>query len=436
VTLRELPYQDEGAAFLASHKTALLADDPRLGKTIQSIKAADLAQALKVLVICPAGVVTNWKREIARHRRGDWSAFVTSYEKATGSDYKRILAQEWCVAIIDEAHYAKNLTAKRTKALYGTLARAGDKAIVSRALQVWLLTGTPMPNHAGELYPHLRALYPQAITSERTGQPWTYMQFVQRYCLLKSNGFGEQIVGSKNEDVLHAKLAGFMLRRRKKDVLHWLPPTTFEDLYIDGDLSGLPGEEIETARKALAEEGIEGLRRVAANGSVSTLRRLVGMAKVPAMRAWLADWLESAPADEKIVVFAHHTDVIESLYDGLHKSFVRISNTLSGVGGKARQIQIDRFRDDPSVRGIICRMSAEGVGISLARASEMVVVEPAWVPATNDQVYERIVDLGKTDPNTVRTAVIAGSIDEDIMAALSRKRSSIGAVIDGEKVAR
>jgi SNF2 family DNA or RNA helicase len=160
------------------------------------------------------------------------------------------------------------------------------------------------------------------------------------------------------------------------------------------------------------------------------------MAKVPAMRAWLADWLESTPADEKIVVFAHHTDVIESLYDGLHKSFVRISNTLSGVGGKARQIQIDRFRDDPSVRGIICRMSAEGVGISLARASEMVVVEPAWVPATNDQVYERIVDLGKTDPNTVRTAVIAGSIDEDIMAALSRKRSSIGAVIDGEKVAR
>lgn len=432
MTLQHFAYQDEGAAFLASKKTALLADDPRLGKTIQSIRAADLAMALRVLVICPAGVVENWRREIAKHRRGDWTAFVTSYDKAAGSDYKRVLAEQWDVAIIDEGHFCKNLTAKRTKAVYGANAKCGPDALASRAEQVWVLTGTPMPNHAGELYTHLRALYPQAITSERTGLPWTYMQFVNAYCLQRSNGFGQQIVGSKNEAKLHEKLAGFMLRRRKADVLGHLPPTRFEDLFIEGDLSGLPGEEIAAARAALTAEGIEGLRRVAANGSVSTLRRLVGMAKVPAMKAWLAEWLDNNPASDKIVVFCHHTDVIEALYDKLHVSFVRISNINEGHGGRARQRALDAFRDDPAVRGIICRMSAEGVGISLARANEMVVVEPAWVPATNDQVYERIVDLGKTDPNLVRTAMIAGSIDEDIMRALGRKRRSIGAVVDGE----
>lgn len=428
MTLLDLAYQDEGAAFLAGRKTALLADDPRLGKTIQSIRAADIAMALKVLIICPAGVVENWRREIAKHRRGDWSAFVTSFEKAAGSDHKRILAQQWCICIIDEIHYLKNLTAKRTVAVYGDKAKMGADALAARAQQVWGLSGTPMLNHAGEMYPHLRALHTAAITSERTGQPWTYQQFIVTYCQMQSNGFGDKIVGSKNEAKLHAKMDGWMLRRRKKDVLKHLPPTRFEDLFIEGDVTGLPGDEIELVRKALAEEGIKGLGRVAANGSVSTLRRLVGMAKVPAMRSWLAEWLESNPPEDKIVVFCHHHEVIEALYDKLHVSFVRINRDTKKA---ERQAAIDRFRDDPSVRGIIARMSGEGVGISMARADEMIVVEPSWVPGVNDQVYERIVDLGKTDPNFVRIAMIAGSIDEDIQRACSRKSSSIEAVIDG-----
>lgn len=424
----DLEYQAEGARFLASRKAALLADDPRLGKTIQSIKAADLTHALDVLVVCPAGVVENWKKMIGRLRKGDWSAYVTSYEKAAGSDHRRLVEREWDVLIIDECHYVKNVTAKRTIALYGRGAKMDADAIAAHARQVWLLSGTPMPNHSAELYPHLRALYPDAIRSERTGVPWTYMQFVHAYCQLKSNGFGDQIVGSRNEAKLHGKLADFMLRRRKADVLKHLPPTRFEELYIEGDVTGLPGDEMGIVRKALAEEGVAGIRRIAANGSVSTLRRLVGMAKVPAMQAWLREWLESTLASDKIVVFAHHQGVIEALYDKLHVSFVRINQDTKKAD---REKLLERFRDDPSVRGIICRMSAEGVGISLARADEMVVVEPSWVPAVNDQVYERIVDIGKTNPNLVRIAVISGSIDEDIQRACARKMDSIAKVIDG-----
>ena len=65
------PYQIDGAAFLANRKAALLADDPGLGKTLQAIRALDLARVLKVLVVCPAGVVENWRREIAANREGD-----------------------------------------------------------------------------------------------------------------------------------------------------------------------------------------------------------------------------------------------------------------------------------------------------------------------------------------------------------------------------
>jgi len=425
-------YQKAGRDFLAGRRTALLADDPRLGKTVQTIHALDAAMVLKVLIVAPAGVTENWRREVQKLRRGDWSAFITSYEKAAGSDYARLLAQEWDVLVIDEAHMAKSITAKRTVALYGKGAECGPDALASRAAQVWILTGTPMLNHAGEMFTHLRALHPEAVMSERTGRPWTIHQFEQAYCRFKATGFGNKIVGSKNEDKLHAKLQGFMLRRRKADVLKHLPPLEFEDLWIEGDVTGLPGDEIEIVRKALAERGIEGLRVIAANGSVATLRRLTGMAKVPGMRTWLREWLESRPVDEKIVVFAHHHDVVESLYDGVHTAFVRV-NKFSKK--HERQAAIDRFKEDPAVRGIICRMSAEGVGISLARSSEMVVVEPSWVPKINEQVYERIVDIGKTDPCLVRTAIIANSIDEDIQRACIPKSQSFARIIDGENVA-
>lgn len=422
------PYQQAGVEFLAGRRAALLADDPRLGKTYQSVGACDRSFALRVLVICPAGVVENWKRKLPELRQGDWWAYVTSYEKAWGADHARIMAQEWDVLIVDEAHYAKDPTSKRTRALYGKNCAAGEDSIVSRAAQVWLLTGTPMLNHPGELFPHLRALAPEKIMTRNGRMPMTYSMFMQAFCEMRHNGFGLKPVGSKREAELNQILEGFMLRRTRAEVLGHLPPTAFEELYVEGDVSGIPGEEIDIVREVLAKDGIEGLRVAAANGSVSTLRRLTGIAKVPGVAQWTKDWLQSRPKDEKIVIFAHHKEVIEGLYDRLHLDFVRVE---SDVKARGRQKAIDAFQSDPAVRGIIVRMTGDGVGISLARADEMLVLEPSWVPAVNAQVYERIFDLGKTRKNLVRTVVIANSIDEDIQRAIVRKMQSISKVVDG-----
>lgn len=429
MTLLDLPYQAEGAAFLASRKTALLADDPGLGKSKQAIDACDLARVLKVLVICPASVVENWRREIAKYRMGDWSAYVTSYDRAAGADYKRLLAGEWDVLVLDEAHYLKNLTAKRTRLVYGEEAKMAAGAIAARAGQVWLLSGTPMPNNPSELYTHLRALHVDAIRSERTGLPWTFFQFVNAYCLLRSNGFGDQIVGSKNEAKLNAKLSGFMLRRRKADVLPQLPPLRFSELWLEGRLDGLDGEEAEAVRAALAKDGVEGLKRLAANGSVSTLRRLTGMAKAEPAAAWVTDWLDSTPADRKLVVFAHHKIVIDTLFDRLHTRAVRVDGSMKQ---SERQRSVDRLQKDPLVRVFIGQITAAGIGITLTAAADLLFVESSWVPAENEQAAQRIHRLGQENPCLVRYAMLAGSIDEQIQRACMRKMASIGAVVDGE----
>lgn len=421
------PYQEEGAVFLADRTAALLADDPGLGKTFQAIRAADRRMVLEVLVICPASVIDNWKGEIRKYSEGDWSATVVSYERACGAAYDDLMAREFDVLIIDEAHYLKGIESKRTKQIYGFTAKDGlnrIEALIDRAGAVWLLTGTPMPNHPAELFPHLRALYPEAIRSERTGKLWSIYQFIAGYCRTKSNGFGEQIVGAKNEAKLHRKLQGFMLRRRKADVLKDLPPLRFGELEVPGDLSALPPEEVEIVEKALAKGGFDALKDVA--GHVAVLRRLTGQAKVPATIAWLKDWL--AGSESKIVVFAHHKDVIARLAEPFGKAAVVLDGS---VPTHKRQGVVDAFQKDPKVRIFIGQMAAAGVGITLTAASDMLVVESSWVPAEIQQATQRIHRIGQTDPCLVRFVTIPGSIDEDIQRAVARKARMIDAVIEG-----
>jgi len=424
------PYQIEGIDFLASRKAALLADDPGLGKTFQAIKACDKARALYVLIICPAGVVENWKREIKAHREGDWSAVVVSFEKAMGSGRAALIAREWCALIVDEAHYLKSISAKRTANIYGKRAemRPKDYPVAGKAQQVWLLTGTPMPNNTSELYPHLRALAPETVSSEKTGLPWTLYQFQAAYCQMRNTGFGQTIVGSRNEEKLNGKLKSFMLRRRKADVLKDLPPMRFAELWLEGDVDGMELEDADAIREVLETEGVAGLRKLAFDGGVAKLRRLTGVAKALPAADWINTWLDSTPEDRKIVVFAHHHDVLDTLYDKLHTRAVQYHGHIKK---DERQRAVDRMQNDPSVRVFIGQITAAGVGLTLTAASDLLFVESSWVPAENDQAAQRIHRIGQTEPCLVRYAMLAGSIDEDIQRACMRKMSSISKVVDG-----
>lgn len=422
------PYQIAGAEFLASRKVALLADEPGLGKSLQAIRACDAVNASNVLIVCPASVVGNWRGEIAKFRQGNWSAYVTSFEAASGRDFDYLMGCRFDVLIIDEAHYAKSVTAKRTVALYGFTGEDGLEtapALVNRADAVWLLSGTPMPNNPAELYTHLRALAPERILSERTGKVWSIHQFVNGYCQTKHNGFSLQIVGARNEAKLHAKLDGFMLRRRQADVLKDLPEMRFGEVWLDGDLSALPPADVDMVRLALDKGGFDALKDIA--GHVAVLRRMTGTAKLPGAIAWVKDWLASTEPTRKIVLFAHHKDVVAGIVKAF-PSFAVIDGSKSQV---QRDTAVKRFQTDPLARGFIGQNTAAGVGITLTAASDMLVLEPSWVPAENDQIVKRIHRIGQKASCLVRFAVIAGSIDEDIQRAALRKLRMIEKVIDG-----
>jgi len=439
------PYQVQGAQFLASKGRALLADEMGLGKSAQAIAACDAVCGVgdNVEVVCPASVVENWIREIERFKKGRWTYGVMSYDRAARMVAAGKMPSSIRVLILDEAHYLKNHKAKRTKAIFGDKCD-GSSGLVSRAKHVFCLTGTPTPNNPSELWPILRAVMPQAIAMQIQGlqnfkpddfvdlslsnmhsRPMAYWPFVQRYCVTRDNGFGIQIVKGKNLPELKARIAPWVLRRKKDEVLKDLPPIRFDELPLKGDLGTWQANialhpEAALAVKTLEEKGVAGLREIAPH--VAQLRRVTGLAKVGPAAEWISDWFENGGV--KLVVFAHHRDVIDALCKSAKPEWRACALTGSD-SVETRQFIVDDFQRASGSKLFIGQIQAAGTGITLTAASDLLFVESSWVPAENEQAAMRIHRIGQKNACMVRFATLAGSIDENIQRAVMRKTADI-----------
>lgn len=412
--LNPYSFQHEGAAFLSARDVALLADEPGLGKTVQAILAVNdiglrLGRVAQVRVVCPASVCESWRRHIAEWATSARTAWhVESYDMAAKRDSCRFFAD---VLILDEAHYLKHRRAKRTMAIYG---RKCDRAggIAHDVPRVFLLTGTPVPNNPSELWPHFRALFPGSIPSKRApGRPMGYFEFEEYFCIVKADRWGHRhIKGGRNLTELRLRLSPHTLRRKKAGVLQDLPPVR---------VSALPLTVKETDIRQIAREAA-GFDENTGAPPEPTLRRITGLAKVKPMADWVRDWLASGGG--KLVLFAHHREVIHGLAEELALSCVILTG---GHSPDARQEAIDLFQNDPGTKIFIGQLQAAGTGVTLTAASTAVLVESSWVPAENEQAAMRIHRIGQRNACSIRFAHAAGTIDERIQAAAMRKIETI-----------
>ena len=170
------PYQKTGAAFLAERRRAMLLDEPGLGKTAQAIEACNLVDAGTVLVVCPASARAHWRSEFKRFGPKH-DVTVESYEKVS-ADWRQFDGP-WGALVVDEAHYLKSYSTKRSRAIYGTPNPADWPGIARVSGHVFSLTGTPAPNHAGEMWMHMLALHPESLrVADRPDMLYGYDAFV------------------------------------------------------------------------------------------------------------------------------------------------------------------------------------------------------------------------------------------------------------------
>ena len=389
------PFQDTGARWLAARRFAYLADEMGLGKTPQAICAADLAGARAVSVVCPASVKANWEREIERWSLGLWDYDVRSYDAAVRHGLPR--ADTY---IIDEAHYLKTPGAARTKTLLGAGSRLRD------AQRIWALSGTPAPNHVGEMWTWLRLFGATELA---------HRKFLEAHVNFRDTPYGPKVFGNKRGalDQLGPTLEPLMLRRKKAEVLQDLPAIRWGDISL--------AQNVSNRFPSVDTPLIVGDDLPAEDEHIARLRKLTGELKAAPLAAFLAEELQQT--GEKIVVFAWHRAVLDILEQGLSKFGVaRIDGSTPAA---ARQAVVDRFQSEGSCRVFLGNITAAGAGLTLTAASNLIFAEMSWTPGDNAQAAMRVHRIGQDRPVLIRTATLRGSIDEAVNAVLARKTRAL-----------
>lgn len=402
------PFQREGVEFLNERHRAYLADEMGLGKTVQAAVAASecLWDDSEVVVVCPASVVENWKREWDEWATGLAPAHVISYSKLIRPAHRNKLPEYPDLVIFDEAHYLKTGKAKRTK--------AAIQYAKSTAGRVWLLSGTPMPNDPRELYPVLKGFWPELLEELGTTTAFKYMD---RFCVWTENEWGYRVWGLKPaaKKELVPAVRRILLRRKLTDVALDLPPLRFTVERLSKD------EELADKLREL------GADMYSDDESLSTLRRVLGEYKAEPIAKRIREEIEDGQYRDVVVLYHHHRTG-----DELRRNLTGLYAMVYGFDGSTpseeRQHQIDVFQKRGGI--FLAQQGAAGIGITLTRATEIVLVEPSWSPEDNAQAIKRIHRIGQDRPCRARLFAVPGSLDDALMSALARKQGMIEEVLN------
>jgi SNF2 family DNA or RNA helicase len=424
-----MPYQKAGVAYAGSVGRCLIADQMGLGKTVEAIASLEYRDAFPAIIVCPASLKENWKREINKwlpHRSvnilsgkgniANVDVNIVNYD-IIGRFVEPIMHLKPMGLVLDESHYVKTSKTKRTEAVRDIAKK------VPQSGTVLLLSGTPVTNRPEELVSQLEIL---GMLS-RFGGKWA---FLKRYTNAYHNGFGWDTKGASNLNELNMKLRqNCYIRRTKDEVLKELPAKTRNVVHVEPS-----GKGYAEYRKAegdllafLAENGYRASDTAEHLRRTTVLKRLAADAKMESVIEWIDSFLESC--DRKLVVFAHNVAIVDYLAGKYGNLRVSGQDSMED-----RQHAVDSFQKDHKARVIVLNLQAGGVGLTLTAGSDVCFVQQGWTPGEHDQAEDRCHRIGQE--NSVQAWYLIGvnTIDEDIYDLIDAKRAVVDAVTDGDEV--
>ncbi|NEV00426.1 DEAD/DEAH box helicase [Bradyrhizobium uaiense] len=442
------PYQMQGLAWLEllreSSLGGVLADDMGLGKTVQILALLALEKARghltdPAIVVAPTSLMTNWFNEARKFapslkvlvlhgpdRRqsfeviSDHDLVLTTYPLIV-RDHEVLLAREWHIAVLDEAQTIKNSNAATTRRLQGI-----------RARHRFCLTGTPMENHLGEL--------------------WSIMSFVNPGYLGDRAAFVrnwrtpiEKRADAGRARVLTQRIRPFLLRRTKHEVAAELPPKSefVESIILDGGQRELYDairlSMSEKVRKAIRERGLakshiivlEALLRMRQACCDPALLNLDDGVKRPSAKLdRLLEMVEELLSEKrKIIVFSQFTSMLALIRKRCDALAIRYS-VLTGET-KDRRSAIEGFQNGAADLFLIS-LKAGGVGLNLTAADTVIIFDPWWNPAVEEQAIDRAHRIGQDKAVFVYRLVATGTIEEKMDELKARKRALADSIFDSK----
>lgn len=401
------PHQEIAKDFLLKKKRAILADSPRVGKTMPTAAAA--LEHLPALIVCPAIVKTVWRDAIHRinpeievdiikgkkNAEDIGSAQITIINYDLLSDIKKIA--KFKTLVLDESHRIKNHKAKRTEACL---------KLMGAIPNVYALSGTPIPNRPIELYPLLKGL-----GLYRGG----WYDFAVRYARAWNAPWGLDTSGASNLPELKQLMSGSVLRRTKDEVFKDYQEPAVSLITFD-----LPVDKREQTFDA--EALIDHPNPMLSFDGLAEVMVEAGQRKIKPAAEFISDKLNDGP----VVVFAHHKSVVHGLEE-LFKD--EKPSVITGEVASNKREQLIKDFQSGKTNLFIGNIAACSEGVDLSRADQVVFVEATWQTSALEQASSRVENINKNNNAVIYLLTIANSLDHTILKKILKKKQIIDQII-------
>jgi SWI/SNF-related matrix-associated actin-dependent regulator 1 of chromatin subfamily A len=421
-----LDHQKESIQKLVENKKFILADDMGLGKTTSTIIAALESGAKKVLIICPATLKINWKREIENY--SDKSIYISEGKNFNGdSDFviinydiiknfhttkkkesSQIIDSNFDLVIVDEAHYIKNATAQRTKLI---------NDLVKKVDRLWLLTGTPMTSRPMDYFNLL------SLVDSPVAKNW--MAYAIRYCQgYQFNAGGRKIwnvTGASNLEELRDRTAGLTLRRLKENVLN-LPDKIITPVYLrlkSKMYEAIMGEYYDWYDKNPEESKSLTVQFT----KLTKIRQVIADEKITQTIELAENIIEQG---KKVIIFCNFTESLEKITEHFGKMAVKLNGTMSKT---EKQFSVDQFQENDKIKVFVGNIKAAGVGITLTAAEAVIFNDLSFLPSDHAQAEDRSYRYGQKNNVLVYYPIFENTIEGIIYDILNNKKQVIATVM-------
>jgi SNF2 family DNA or RNA helicase len=447
-TLR--PYQKRGYSWLSFLSGlgvgACLADDMGLGKTLQALalvqRHRDSGHVRPVLLVCPTSVIENWKQEAERffpdmrfyihhginRLKGEDFAFQARRSAMVISSYSLLRRDlplykgiDWLGVILDEAQSIKNPDTGQARAARGI--KSDWKAA---------LTGTPIENHAGDLWSIMEFLMPGMLGGRR--------HFTSTYVKPMRSSRDSRVL-----ERLKRAVSPFIMRRLKSDpdILPELPEKIQTKVYcglkkeqaklyarVTNELNRDVGRSSGIKRKALVLAGLTRMKQICDHPALVEKDDDFGCERSSKLERLLSLAEEMFEAGDRALIFTQYVRMGAILKFQLQERFGREAFLLhGGLTKDARDKMIRAFQRGTGPQFFVLSLRAGGVGINLTAASHVVLYDRWWNPAVEAQAIDRAHRIGQVNSLQVHIFCCKGTLEERIDELLSSKKVLADSVI-------
>lgn len=440
------PFQIAGVQRIMLRKRVMIADQMGLGKSLQALAAINLLRPKRIIIGCPAAAEEHWASQceqwlvdprsitiLGRGKKGSPDVGVSILPYSRGHRYLEQILRGAPIdyLIMDEVHHLKSEGARRTGIWFG------KEALAQAAERVVAITGTPIPNHAGEVYGVLAALAPD--TAGAMGRE----AFKDSYCstfrgtakVARKSGGESTVQFEKNETrheaALNAEMraSGVMVRRLKDDVLPQLPPchSFLVHLTPTQEIDDLVREEA-SLFDMLQTKLLTSQELISLQGHIANVRARLGVLKAPKISDFIKSLYEGG--ETHVVVFMLHTAAIEVIRAAFDDTRVTVRVLSGAMTPTERQAQALLFQRRVGLELVIGQVVAAGEIITLTAARYVVSGELDWTPSRNAQATDRVHRISQTRQVENPIVTFPHAVEERVIRANAAKEISANRVLN------